>query len=169
MIGAVSPAQADIFTVLRAFILDTVGCEVVRGLGNGVPMPANPFIAMTELFQVRLATNVVTYVDTGGTGGTRHVMAPTQYTIQIDCYGPNSSDWATTLTTLLRDPYGVAALAPNVAPLHADDPKMIPLVDGEENYEQRWMLTALFQVNPVITVPQDFADVVDVAINTTYE
>ena len=172
MTAAVSPSQTDIFIALRAFILGLIDCEVVRGLGNGVPMPSSPFIAMTELYQIRLSTNVASYHDPGDASGTRKVMAPTQYVIQIDCYGPDSSDWATILTTMLRDEYGVKKLAPAAAPLHADDPKMITLVNGEENYEQRWMLTALFQFNPVVTVSQDFAGAVEIGlvnVDSTYQ
>ena len=35
---------------------------------------------------------------------------------------------------------------------------MMPLTDSEQQYEQRWMATAVLQFNPVVTVPQDFAN-----------
>lgn len=153
-----TPTQDDLFIALRAFIMSLITCEVVQGLGNGVPMPAGPFIAMTGLFQNRLSTNISSYVDPVTTTGTKSAQQSVQYTVQIDCFGPLSSDWATTISTMLRDDYGCAALAPAVQPLYADDPKMIPLIDGEQQYEQRWSVTAALQYNPVITVPQQFAD-----------
>lgn len=220
MTATVSPAQSDVFTALRTFILSLITCEVVQGLGNGVPMPLNGFIVMTDLFQNRLSTNVDAYADalfTGsisgtvltisavqsgavyvgsklfgagvtdgtvitvlgtGTGGVgTYTVSPTQtvssepisagaktakqamqYTVQIDCYGPLSSDWAAMLSTMLRDEYACLSMAPNVQPLSADDPKMMPLVDGEQQYEQRWTLTALLQYNPVTSTPMQFFD-----------
>jgi len=160
----VTPVQQDIFVALRAFILGLIDCEVIQGLGNGVPMPAGSFVAMTGLFQNRLSTNVDTYNDPVTSGGTKDVMQPTQYTVQLDCYGPQSSDWATIITTMFRDEYACNVLEPNVAPLSADDPKMIPLVNGELQYEQRWSITALLQYNPVVSVAQQFADSLNVTL-----
>lgn len=89
-----------------------------------------------------------------------------QLRVQIDCYGPQSTaiaagaeDWATMLSTTLRDNFGVVALAPNLTPLHADEARFVPLEDGEDQYEERWMLEAFFQYNPVTTVPQQYANV----------
>lgn len=154
----ISPTQQTIFTALRSFILGLIDCEVIQGLGNNTPMPLGGFIAMTALLQNRLSTNIDTYTDPVIVDGTKDVMQPTQYTIQIDCYGAYASDWAVTICALFRDEYGCTALAPSVQPLHADDPKMIPLSDGEMQYEERWSITAALQYNPVISVPQQFAD-----------
>jgi len=125
----------------------------VQGLQNGVPMPLGPFICMTATEQVRLATNHSDYsVDLQ-----RQVKIPTRYSIQLDCYGPDSSDMATTIKAFWRDPFGCDALASIGAPLYADEPIQMPIVNGEENYEQRWKVTALLQFNPVLTVPQQSA------------
>ncbi|OYV48595.1 MAG: hypothetical protein B7X10_02855, partial [Burkholderiales bacterium 21-58-4] len=82
---------------------------------------------------------------------------------QIDCYGPLSSDWAAMLSTLLRDEYACDAMA-GVQPLSADDPKMVALVDGEQQYEERWSITALLQYNPATVTPMKFFDAVDVGL-----
>lgn len=153
-----TPVQQDVATALRTFILSLITCEVVQGLGNGTPMPLNSFIAFTPLFQNRLSTNVTTYADPTPTTGTKSSLDATQYTWQIDCYGPLSSDWAATLSTMLRDEYSCLMMAPNVQPLHADDPRMMPLIDGEMQYEQRWTVTAVLQYNPVVATPMQFMD-----------
>jgi len=163
MTATTTPTQTDLFTVLRAFILSLITCEVIQGLGNGVPMPLGGFICMTSLSQTRLSTNVNGYVDPVTTTGTRTARQATQHTVQIDCYGPDSSEWATILSTMLRDEYGCLALAPNVSPLSADDPKQSPLIDGEQQYEARWTLTALLQVNPTVSTPQQFFDTAVIA------
>lgn len=150
-----TPVSEDLFISVRAFLLSLFpsGVEVVQGIQNGVPMPLGPFICMTAKEQKRLATNHSIYdVDLS-----RSVKMPTEYSIQLDCYGPNSSDMATTIKALWRDPYGCDALASVGAPLYASEPIQMPLVNGEQQYEARWMTIALLQFNPVITVPQESA------------
>lgn len=152
-----TPVQDTLFLALRAFALSIVpGVEVVQGLGNGVPMPKHQFICLTASAQRRLRTNQDTY---DIVAGTRAVEQGTDYSIQVDCYGPTSSDYATAISTMLRDAYACDMLAPfGCQPLYTSDPTQSALVNGEENYEQRWMLTAVLQFNPVITVSQEFAD-----------
>lgn len=181
---AANVQRADIFTAVRAFILGVISCEVVQGLDNGVPMPIGSFIAITPLYAARLSTNIDSYVDPFNSStfdstystqisgiGSSKVENHIQYTIQIDCYGATSSDWANVITTLWRDDYGVQAMAPNITPLHADDEKMMPIVDGEANFEERWMITAHLQYNPVVKVPIQFFDKAaasQINVNVTY-
>ena len=80
-----------------------------------------------------------------------------QVDVQIDCYGPASSEWSDILTTLLRDNVGCLALAPACQPLYADDPIRAPLTNAEIQYEDRWIVTARLQYNPVVTTAQDYA------------
>jgi hypothetical protein len=95
-----------------------------------------------------------------------------QVTVQIDFHSADltAGDMAQTVSTLLRDPYGVdffAALAPplnGVVPLYADDPKQVPFVNAEQQYEWRWTLDAQFQVNQTVSVPQQYADAVEVGL-----
>ncbi len=55
-------------------------------------------------------------------------------------------------------------MTPKIAPLHADDPKMMPIVDGEANFEQRWMITAHLQYNPILQVAQQSATALNVGL-----
>lgn len=162
---AVDVSQSAVLDILYDFIAGAVPVDpnnIVRGLGNDVPMPEGPFVAMTVTGQKRLSTNIDNYTDPVTSIGARAIQQNSQLTVQIDCYGPKSNDWAVILTTLFRDPYGCDALAPNVSPLYADDPNMIPLTNAEANYEERWFITAVLQYNPVVTVPQQFAAVAHV-------
>lgn len=162
MTATVSISQDDVFTALRTFILGVISCEVVQGLGNGVPPPKDPFIALTALYWKRLSTNIKTYDDPTPTTGAQFFESHVMYVIQVDCYGPKSSDWATIICTLLRDEYAVDVMAPNVTPLHADDAKQLPVVDGEKNFEQRWMIEVSLQYNPVVQIPAQFFDTAQV-------
>jgi hypothetical protein len=152
MSAVVSITQSEVFTEIRSFIQGLVNCEVIQGLGNGVPMPTGGFICITPLYQDRLSTNLNTFTDPVSPAlGSMSTLQATQFTIQIDCYGPNSAEWALAISTMFRDDYGCLALAPKCQPLYADNPRMIPLIDGEQQYEQRWAITALVQYNPVVT------------------
>lgn len=164
MTATLSLTDAQIFTALRAFltaILDS-SVTVLRGQANRVTEPVGDFVLMTPLFRIRLATNQ----DGGWQGVTNPtaltVLAPTQITIQCDVHGPNSADNAQVITTLMRDEYGFASFQAsgfNVAPLYADDPRRLPFINGEQQYEDRWSIDVVLQANPVASVPQDFANV----------
>ena len=87
-------------------------------------------------------------------------MQPTQIDIQIDCYGPLAGDWAVMLSTLLFDEVACDALTV-IQPLYVDEPRLMPWEDGEAQYETRYMIQAAFQYNPITTIPQQFAGVVN--------
>jgi hypothetical protein len=90
--------------------------------------------------------------------------------IQIDVHGPNSSDNAQIITTLFRDDYAYQIMRQSgfdVAPLHADDPKQIPFINAEQQYEYRWVIEAHMQANQIVLgIPQQFFDVVDLNVES---
>lgn len=92
--------------------------------------------------------------------------------VQIDFHAPDTQagDFAQIVSTALRDPYGTAffaALSPplnGVSPMHADDPRQVPFINDQNQYEWRWSVDAALQVNQTILVPSEFADSVTVEI-----
>lgn len=107
--------------------------------------------------------------------GGLEALQPTQVDVQLDVYGPASADNAQIISTLLRDPYGVAKFAESgfdVSPLYAIDPRQAPFVDEQNQYENRWIVEAALQANQVVLgVPQQFADSVAVglvSVDATY-
>lgn len=167
MTEVVTPTlQTDVYPAVLAFLQGIVpaGIPVIQGIANRVPAPPTPpgFVLFQAIGKARLRTSIDTW--TGDDPSTLSVEQGVELTMQIDCYGPNSSDWADMITTLWRDPYGCAALAPSCQPLYADDARMIPLVDSEEQYEERWSVDARLQYNPVVTPAQDFADVATIKL-----
>lgn len=156
----VTPLFDALFVKLRAFVLAVVpaGTECVKGQENRVPQPLGDHVVITSLFERRLRTNVSTYDDDGSAGGFRNVEQGTEIHFQFDSYGPAATDNAARLSTLFRDEYGVAALAPTLSPLYIDDGRLIPLISGEEQYVRRVSQTAVCQYNPVTSIPQQFAD-----------
>lgn len=146
---------------IRSLLPDLDMDHVIQGLGNGLPFPDGPFVCMTATSQRKLSTSTDTY---DPDAETRTVLVPTEYSIQIDCYGPQSSDMAWTLSNMWRDQFGYDAMHPN-DPLYSTDPTQVPLVNAEKNYEQRWTFIALLQFNPTVTVTQQFADTLTVPLD----
>jgi hypothetical protein len=93
--------------------------------------------------------------------GSERFLQPTQITYQLDVHGPNSADNAQVVTTLFRDQFGVDAFALSgfdVTPLHADDPRQVPFINAESQFESRWIVEAHLQANQAISLPLQFAD-----------
>lgn len=153
----------DVYTALGNFVAAQLGLapgQVIQGYPNRVAMPVGPFVLMTAMLKKRLRTNVDNFAGTSEIApapGPVTAEQGQQVTVQLDVYGPLASDWADILTTLLRDNVGCLALAPLCQPLYADDPIRAPLVDAEQQYEDRWIISALIQYNPVTTTAQDYA------------
>jgi hypothetical protein len=151
--------QAATFTALRNFILSVVpaGVEVVRAQVNRVSIPVGDFITMTPLMAIELSTPVDSV-----SGLTKTISRPTQYTIQIDCYGATASDNAIMLQSLMRDDYafqafGLGTSGYDIAPLFAGDARQMPLTTGEAQYLERWTFEIVLQLNTVFTTPQETA------------
>lgn len=165
----VVPTESNVLAVLRTFIMSVLpsAVEVVRGQDNRVPEPQSlDFVVMTPIRRERLETNVDTSTDI--LAGQVAYMQPTRIVVQLDVHGPGSAENAQIVSTMFRDGYAVdqfAASGFDVAPLHADDPRQMTFVNGEDQYETRWVVEAAVQANQVVTsAPQQFADVVSATL-----
>jgi hypothetical protein len=159
-----NPALTEdaILTALRAFLLDVLpsGVEVVQGQNNRVPEPTGPdHVVMTPDRRTQMAQ---TTHDWNADGGTIGVNRSSALHFQLDVYGPNSADNGQVITTLFRDSYGCDFFRSyGVQPLYCDDGQQMPLVNGEEQYENRWMIRATLQANILVTVAAGFADTLE--------
>ncbi len=93
--------------------------------------------------------------------GLRSMMQPTRIGIQLDVHGPNSTNNCQIITTAFRDPFGYdffAAQPADMAPLDADDGRQMPFINGENQYEDRWVIMAYMQANIAISTGQQYAD-----------
>ena len=136
--------------------------QIVRAQVNRVPMPSNPGIVLTELNQVDLSVPDTEYqppVDPIPAIGTATIKGPTRIDVQIDFYGEQAGEFCKTVKTAFRSHWGFSHFPANIKPLYTSDGIQTPLTTGEQQYESRWTLTASLQYNPIVTVPQDFADV----------
>jgi hypothetical protein len=162
---SVSITLQNVYEVVQPLVMAVTGLGqslVIQDAPNRSAMPpASPgFVVMQLTRQKRLRTNVDT-TPPGANPTTQSIEQGTELTLQLDCYGASSGDWAQMLSAILRDEQGCNALEPTCDPLYCDDPMWAPLDDSELQYEQHWMLFAKLQYNPITTVGQQYADIVD--------
>lgn len=159
---AVSISLQDVYTALGAFLTSVLpaGVQVVQLPIDRVAMPPTDpgFVGMTASLQSRIMTNLDKWDLSAINPNSIDIEQAVKLAVKIDCYGADAGDWAVILSTVLRDEYGINALAPVLAPLYTDDPRFAPLIDGEEQFEQRWIVEALLQYNPVVPTPMQFAN-----------
>lgn len=100
--------------------------------------------------------------------GVWNVLQPTELTFQLDVHGPNSSENSQTISTLFRSDYAAQIFKdadPTTQPLYADDPRQLPFINGEQQYENRWSIDVMIQANETVNdIPQQFADSVLVGL-----
>lgn len=79
----------------------------------------------------------------------------------------SSSNMAQIVSTAFRDSYATEffeAQGLGVVPLYADDPRQRPFMNDQQQAEWRWSLEAAMQVNNVVSVPQQYADSIEVDV-----
>ena len=151
-----------VIEALASFIAPFVGDNpespqfVLRAQQNRVPMPLTGFVELRELFEMDLETPTV--VNNGAADVLQAAIAtPTRFDVQIDFYGPSAGDWCKAVKAVFRTDYAVSQFPDGMAPLYCSDGTQAPLITGEAQYENRWILTATLQYNPVVSVPQQSA------------
>lgn len=97
----------------------------------------------------------------------RNDLVPTQWTVQCDVHGTNGADNARIIEGLFRSEYGTQAFALSgfeIQPLYCDPVRQMPFINGEQQFEDRWTLDLVMQVNPKIETPQAFAAALEVGL-----
>jgi hypothetical protein len=157
-----------VIEALTAFLTPFVpaGCPIIRGWQNRVPPPFTPaasdplaFLKLSEVNQVDLETPTFTQsIDSSIQQAS--VLTPTRIDIQIDFYGLMAGDYCKAVKAVFRSPYAPDQFPDGIAPLYCSDGIRGALVTGEDQYEDRWLITGSFQYNPIVIVPQQSALVI---------
>lgn len=157
MVDFVSSIPVDtVIDELAAFITQFMqGGSVARTQVNRVPQLPAPCAYLTELLQVDTSIPYQTY-DTDN--DLTIINGPQRIDIQIDIYGLAAGEICKALKSAFRSEWGIAQFPENIKPLYTNDGNQAPLITAEQQYESRWTLTVSMQYNPVVTVPQEFAD-----------
>lgn len=93
--------------------------------------------------------------------GSRQATQKNEVVMQVDVHGDDSSDNVEVISTMFRDPYAAeffAASGVDMSALYADDPRQLPFINAEQQYETRWSVDLHLEANQtVLNVPQQFA------------
>lgn len=159
--------QTQLETLLRAFLIQILpqGVEVVIGQINRVPEPTSDnYVIMWAIFRQRMATNVVKWASSGGP--TVNSQTETvQPHMQLDFHGADSTDNAQVFATLFRSSYACDFFSGSgIQPDFCTDGQQAPFVNGEQQYEDRWTLNAVFDGQITVSTPQQFADALKVGL-----
>ena len=154
----VSIIESQVFAGLRAWLMDITGLDgvhVVKELSNRVPMPVGNFINMQCIGKKNLGLAVITENDPYGQITTQ----PKDYSIQVDCYGPDSGDLHTIITSLWKTARTCVFLADyDITPLFCQDAHEQHITNSENQYEERWISELHLQYNPSVAPAQDYAE-----------
>jgi hypothetical protein len=158
-----SVTEDNVLAAMRAFLtlIMPSGTEIIIGQENLVPEPTGDnFIMMVPLNRSRLAYNIDSWPTSGSYPTQATSLAKTKFALQLDFHGVGSSDMMQTFGTLFMDEYACdffSGTPYDIAPLFSTDPIQAPFINGEKQYEDRWTMNALFELNAVVATPQQFA------------
>lgn len=158
----ISIKEADLRQALLVWLGALTAGEVVAGQDNRVAMPSGTFIVLQTLRTVGLSTNKESWDFVNLTVANSR---DTEWVCQLDFYGPTAADDATLVATLVRTQYACDQFALSgldMAPLYADDPRQTSMINGEEQYQQRYTFDFHAQFNPVVTTPGQFASTLQI-------
>jgi len=154
-------------------VVMTSGVEVVQQLDNRVAMPLPGFAMISGTRKAKLSTGAVSEDDTAGEEDHE---ASIDLVLQIDFFGPQADDWAVVFAQTFASVWSCDFLKDyGIQPLYCDEPRQVPMVTGEAQYEHRWLTMAHVQYKPVVSLPQEHFDAVDesglsiISVDATYK
>jgi len=154
----------EVIDALGDFIdLFVDGAEIVRAQVNRVPMPLDNCVVLTELFGVSLSRPYQDFTE-----GQIDITDHTRVDMQVDFYGSSSADFCKAVQAAFRTSYAYNKFPDNIKPLYTSDGIQSPLVSGEQQWVSRWTLTVSLQYNPVVTIPQESATVLESDLNVLF-
>lgn len=162
MTATISITESQLYQAFGNFLAGVLTCTIMQGQQNRVAMPTGNFLTMTSLGTTGLSTDKATYQPLASTQ--THTRS-TRWDVQLDFYGPSAADNANLIATLMKSDYAcgqIEASGLSMDPLYAEEPRQIPFVNAENQYEKRWTVQCALQFNPTVVVSQQFATSLEV-------
>ena len=135
---------------------------------NRVSMPTGQFCMITVINMKRLSTQILVNGDTGDNAtATQGYTEVRQVDIQVDIYGDEAGDRAVELETLFASTYGydtINSINENLAPLYSSTPFNAPMIDAENQYQDRYVITLTLQAHITVSLSQDYFDKVELSL-----
>lgn len=159
MTAVLLPTEDQVFgavwDLLASYFDASVSQVIFKGFQNLTATPKGSYIVISPGVNVRQNQLVRGY---DFVAGTQILERSTTYSYQVDCYGPQGPDWANTIALAWPSLWSIdnATKPLLITPLYADEPQQLNIINGELQYEQRFMLRLFGQVNHTVALPQDF-------------
>lgn len=167
--AVLTPTENQIFDAVWGWIDtvfgSTISASIFKGFQNMTATPAGTsYIVISPGVVVRQNQIARSYDSVNGLTLNER---DTEYSYQIDCYGPSGPDYANTIAIAWRTLWACDYFAGNnlnppagaplpVTPLYADEPQQLNIVNGEMQWESRFMCKLYLQANQTVALPQDF-------------
>ena len=155
------PTDLQILEAVQSWVMTVTGLDinhVVQAHDNRVPEPLGGWAMVSHLSRKAIATPVSSYPS-----NTETVTQSFDYAFQLDCYGNGASDLAFVLQTLFRSDVTSGFFATfgqangfAISPLYCDDATHNAFINGENQFEERWILRPHFNVAVSVATPQQF-------------
>jgi hypothetical protein len=164
-----SITQDQVNAILRAFILNILpaGVEVAIAQQNRVPEPtADNFVLITLLRRTRLGTTVSDWDQSPSASPVvLNNIESVSISMQLDFHGADSTDNAQVFAGLFRSSYAFQFMsASGVYPDYCDDGTQMPFINGEDQFEDRWVINAVMDANIGVQTQQQFANTIKVGL-----
>nr|DAN04628.1 MAG TPA: tail completion protein [Caudoviricetes sp.] len=150
--------EQSIYIEIWNYLTELFNCPVIQGLQNNSPLPEN-CIVMT-LLPYTQDLDQSQYINENGEST---IQTSKLYMIQLDFYGEQAFDRVTQCATIWRSQYTTSKLQA-IQPLYANNPRNMPFVNEQDQYEKRFLLEIALQYNPYYTYAEQSDTVVSVDI-----
>lgn len=161
--AVLAPSEDQTFDAVWGWVASlfdpSIAPQIFKGYQNLTATPYGTYVVISPHVKERLNQGLRSYAYTSGQpAGIVTQQRSTNYSWQVDVYGPQAADWADMIAITWRTNTAADVLAGGaIVPLYADEPQQLNIVNGEDQYEARFMVKLFGQVNQTVTLAQQFA------------
>lgn len=166
----ISVTESMLMTAMGNWLITLTGfatTNVVRAYDNLVAMPTGDWVEMATLRMKNLNMNNTSWNAGNVNPGQELNQLSRDWVCQLDFYGPNAAENAAIVSEMARTENTwnyFEASYPYLQPLYAEDPIQTPFVNDQGQYEKHYAVELHAQFNPVVIMPLDFADQLEVTL-----
>ncbi len=156
-----SITETSIRAAIRSFLISILpnSVEVTDGQLNRVDEPlADNFVVVVPAMRRRLGTNVITWDQSqSGSPTAQNNIEAVSIEVDLDFHGANSTDNAQVFATLFRTEYACDFFTNSgIQPDYCTDGRQMPFINGQDQFEDRWVLRAVFDAQITVSTTQQF-------------
>lgn len=146
---------------LASYIALFTQSPIIRGNVNRTAMPLGSFVELTEVSDISINKPI----EIINNDSTETISEHLRLDVQIDFFGWDLSEAAKAFHASFRTIWATTQFPDWISPLYCNNPMKMPIENAENQYEQRWTMTASLQYNPDVIVTQEsFINVGDAGV-----